>query len=139
MRLSIIAKLAALAIVLAGSTFSIGADAPCAPDLSGRWSGHWESCPTGHCGPLHAHFCRIDDCHYRVRFHGRFMKIIPFRYSVILNVTGESDGTVFLSGEKRLLGFGTFTYQAQATDCSFTATYCSRSDNGRFELTRDCR
>ncbi|OAI40361.1 hypothetical protein AYO40_04835 [Planctomycetaceae bacterium SCGC AG-212-D15] len=137
MRLATPASLIAIAILLLGSTLSSAADAPCCPpDLSGRWSGHWESCPTGHCGPLHARFCKIDDCHYRVNFHGRFFKVIPFRYSVTLNVTGTADGVVFLSGEKRLLGFGTFTYQAQATDCSFTATYCSRSDTGRFELTR---
>lgn len=61
--------------------------------------------------------------------------MIPFRYAVTLNVIGVDNGTLHLSGEKRLLGFGVFTYQAEATDCTFTATYCSRSDNGRFELT----
>jgi hypothetical protein len=135
MRLATLAQVALVTVVITG-TVALADDFPCAPDLCGKWSGHWESCPSGHHGPLHARFTRIDDCHYRVHFHGRFAKVIPFRYAVTLNVAGMENGKVLLAGENRLLFFGTFTYQAEATDCNFVATYCSRSDNGRFELTR---
>jgi hypothetical protein len=138
MRLSVVCTLAATGLILLASTgIADNAPVPCTPDLTGHWSGQWTSCATGHCGPLHASFCRTDDCHYHVVFHGRFAKIIPFRYTMTLNVTGSADGKVFLAGEKRLPGFGVFSFTAEATQCEFIASYCSRSDNGKFELHRD--
>jgi hypothetical protein len=115
-------------------------DAPAvAPDLSGNWSGHWESCTSGHSGPLYATFCKTDDTHYCVHFRGRFFKVIPFHYSVTLTVTGQAGDKVLLSGESylgRLLG--TFHYQAEADACDFTASYDSCRDHGRFVLHRCC-
>ncbi len=67
-------------------------------DLSGCWSGSWQSCSTGHAGVLRATFTRCDDTHYRVDFSGRFFKILPFRYSVTLQVVEETEETVKLSG-----------------------------------------
>ena len=128
----------AFALVLFGGTFLHGTTSPArAADLTGSWSGHWESCTTGHRGPLHATFCKIDDCHYRVRFHGRFFVVIPFRYAVTLTVTGQEGDKVLLAGDSRLGPLlGTFTYSAEATACEFVATYCSRGDHGRFVLSR---
>lgn len=107
-----------------------------AVDLSGCWSGTWQSCRTPHHGPLHAQFVRLDESHYEVFFRGRFFKIFPFKYSVVMSAT-ESDGVVHLSGSK-FLGrlFGTFSFAATATDCHFHANYDSCKDNGLFELTR---
>jgi hypothetical protein len=48
------------------------------PELTGRWSGYWVSEKNGHTGPLNGKFVRLDDETYRVRFHGRFAKVIPF-------------------------------------------------------------
>jgi hypothetical protein len=107
-----------------------------AADLSGDWSGCWESCKSGHNGPLHATFCKIDDKHYEVRFSGRFWRVFPFRYTVVLEVTGADKDKVLLSGTHHLRLFGTFHFQAEATDCRFTANYCSDRDRGTFQLTR---
>jgi hypothetical protein len=107
-----------------------------ATDLSGNWSGDWVSCSSGHKGPLRARFCRSDDPHYRVVFTGRFFRILPFRYTVTLHVISQEGDRVLLSGSQKLPFFGTFHYNAEATGQQFTATYCSRSDNGRFTLRR---
>jgi hypothetical protein len=107
-----------------------------AADLSGCWSGRWQSCVTPHNGPLNAQFVRLDESHYEVFFNGRFFKLLPFRYSVVMAAV-EQDGVVTLTGSQ-FLGrmFGTFTFQATASDCQFNATYSSCKDHGLFHLTR---
>src|SRR5262245_15042767 len=50
------------------------------PDLTGRWSGRWESDKNGHSGPLHARFRQLDCETYRVAFRGRFWGVFPFYY-----------------------------------------------------------
>jgi hypothetical protein len=108
-----------------------------AVDLSGCWSGSWESCSTGHAGPLRAEFTRCGPTQYRVDFAGRFFKILPFRYSVTLDVVEDCGDHVTLAGSSYLGRlFGTFTYTAMADGCRFTAEYCSRKDTGTFRLTR---
>ena len=108
-------------------------------DLSGYWSGHWESCTTGHQGPLQARFCKIDDDSYCVRFSGRFFRVIPFHYSVTLNVTERQPDKVILEGDSRLGALmGTFHYRAEASATAFIADYRSRRDNGRFVLNPCC-
>ena len=115
----------------------IAASTASAADLSGTWSGRWESFDTGHNGPLNATFSRVSDDQYQVQFRGRFLKIVPFRYRVTLNIVEENDDRVTLAGESYLGRlFGTFTYQATADDESFTADYSSCKDQGRFTLCR---
>ncbi len=106
------------------------------PNLTGRWSGRWESQTSGHTGPLNARFKQTDPSHYRVVFSGRFFKVIPFRYAQSLEITGQEGDTVFLTGSSRLIGFGTFEYNASATSHSFQSTYRSRNDTGTFILGR---
>ncbi|GIW81130.1 MAG: hypothetical protein KatS3mg105_2937 [Gemmatales bacterium] len=105
-------------------------------DISGKWSGKWESRKSGHRGPLHATLRRVDDCHYRARFHGRFWKVFPFFYTAKLTIVSETPDCVVLAGESRLLFFGTFRYHAQVTACDFCATYESRRDHGEFVMRR---
>jgi hypothetical protein len=107
------------------------------PDLSGEWCGSWFSCVNGHNGPMNARFCRRCDGHYDVAFHGRFWKLVPFRYTATLAVTGHADGKVYLSGS-HYLGplLGTFSYNAWSDGCQFVAGYCSRNDNGQFVMSR---
>lgn len=109
-----------------------------AADLSGCWTGEWSSCTTGHHGPLQATFCQLDTGDYRVDFRGRFAKIVPFRYSVVLHVVAEhDDGRVELEGSTYLGRLvGTFWYSATATDCVFEATYRSCKDAGTFSLRK---
>jgi len=127
-------RLLSLVIALALSSSVAPASAI---DLSGSWSGVWGSCTTGHTGPLRADFTRCSTSQYRVDFAGRFFKILPFRYSVTLDVVEECDDRVVLAGSS-FLGrlFGTFTYQATADGCRFSAEYRSKRDAGMFRLIR---
>jgi hypothetical protein len=51
-------------------------------------------------------------------------------------VVGTDGETVYLSGSKRLPGFGSYEYSANATSRDFHATYQSRKDRGAFILRR---
>jgi hypothetical protein len=108
-----------------------------AVDLSGTWSGCWQSTTTGHSGVLRATFTPCGGDRYAVEFSGRFFKILPFRYSVTLRVVEDRGDAVTLAGSS-FLGrlFGTFTYRADATDCHFEARYSSKKDAGVFRLDR---
>ncbi len=108
-----------------------------AADLSGSWSGGWGSCKTPHKGPLHGTFCKISPTQYQVNFKGRFFKIFPFRYSVVLNVVSDNGHTVHLQGSSYLgRMFGTFYYRATVVGNTFNASYSSCKDNGWFKMTR---
>jgi hypothetical protein len=123
----------ALALLLAAPTASW------AIDLSGTWSGSWGSNQTRHKGVLHAEFVRIGQSQYEVFFRGRFFKILPFKYSVVMTAV-EQDGMVQLSGSQHLgRMFGTFTFAAAANDCQFNANYYSCKDDGYFAMTRCTR
>jgi hypothetical protein len=107
-----------------------------AVDLSGCWSGSWESCATGHKGPLWAEFVSCGVNQYEVHFRGRFFKVMPFQYSVTM-AADERDGVVYLSGSKYLGRMvGTFSFSAAATDTCFNANYSSCKDSGQFKLSR---
>lgn len=125
------------ATLLVGSlAFATGAEAT---DLSGCWAGSWNSCSTGHKGPLKASFCKISDSAYQVNFKGRFFKVFPFRYSVVLNVVYDDGQTLKLQGSSYLgRMFGTFYYNATVTDGCFNASYSSCKDNGWFRMTKCC-
>ena len=130
--MSIRQLLAACVVLLA-----LGASPAAAVDLSGCWSGTWQSCSTGHTGPLRATFAPCGDGRYAVEFSGRFFKVLPFRYSVTLRVVEDYGDRVTLAGTSWLGRlFGTFTYRADATDCSFEASYRSKKDSGVFRLHR---
>jgi hypothetical protein len=110
-----------------------------AEDLSGAWRGRWESCTTGHQGPLSGDFCKLDETHYRVRFRGRFWVVFPFRYTVTLTVVGRTEERVLLTGAHDLGPLlGTFHFTAEATATQFVAHYCARRDRGQFVLCRCC-
>jgi hypothetical protein len=133
--------LGALALLLLGCSLVAAMDEKTAavavgPDLTGEWSGTWQSCTSGHNGPLKATFCKTDDCHYQVKFRGRFWKVFPFRYTAVLDVTGQDKDKVHLGGSRKLPFFGEFSYTATATACEFHADYCTKKDNGTFTMTR---
>lgn len=108
-----------------------------ATDLSGCWSGTWQSHTTGHHGPLTACFVRTADHQYAVSFRGRFWGIVPFRYRVVMTATEQPDGTVQLTGSQYLGRlFGTFTFTATASGQQFQAQYASCKDHGVFCLRR---
>jgi hypothetical protein len=127
----------AIILIAAGLLATFSTRASFAADLGGTWSGHWQSCSTGHKGPLDATFCAINDSQYRVHFSGRFFKFLPFRYSVTLRVVGDDGQNAALAGSSYLGRlFGTFYYQATATQTRFVANYSSCKDRGQFVLCR---
>ena len=134
-------RLMAIVFALSACATLTGADNPAiGPELTGCWSGRWTNCNNPHSGPLHATFCKCGDDAYRVNFHGRFFKLIPFRYSVVLNVTKREGDRVYLAGESQLGRlFGTFTYTAEATEDCFLCHYSSCKYQGTFDLKRCCR
>jgi hypothetical protein len=124
-------------LTVAGACTKADGPTATAPDLTGSWSGTWESCKNGHHGPLHAQFCKTCDGEYEVVFHGRFFKVIPFRYATTLHVTGYESDRVFLTASKRLGPvLGRFEMNAKATATEFTAHWCSGNDHGLFTLKR---
>lgn len=130
-------RMSAIVLTALTLTLSLASERLLAADLSGCWAGSWQSCTTGHAGPLRAEFTRCDDDRYRVKFSGRFFKIIPFTYTVTLDVISEDAEGVVLAGSSYLgRMFGTFTYRATADECRFTANYSSKKDSGMFRLTR---
>lgn len=127
-----------IAATLLAASF-VFASAAHATDLTGYWEGNWGSCTTPHKGPLKATFCKISDSAYQVNFKGRFFKILPFRYSVVLNVVSDDGQTVRLQGSSYLgRMFGTFYYNATVTNGCFNSTYTSCKDNGYFRLSKCC-
>ncbi|HYV35866.1 MAG TPA: hypothetical protein VE988_09200 [Gemmataceae bacterium] len=135
MRRPLFASLFALVCLLAVGASTAKADPPA--DLSGRWHGTWVSCKDGHSGCLNASFCKKCDNCYQVRFTGTFFAVLPFCFTVDMQVTGQTaDGKLILSGSHNLPLFGTYTFNAIAGNCDFTATYTSCDDNGRFTLCR---
>jgi hypothetical protein len=125
--------------LLVGLFFFLPLSTAQATDLTGNWSGHWDDTKSGHCGPLSATFCPCDADHYRVTFTGKFFKVIPFKYTVTLAVTGRDGDKVFLTGEQNLGPlFGSFSYTAEATATDFTAHFCARRYQGDFILKRCC-
>jgi hypothetical protein len=108
-----------------------------AVDLTGSWTGSWESTSTGHAGPLRATFRPCGEDRWAVDFSGRFFKLFPFRYSVNLRVVEDAGDRVTLAGTSWLGRlFGTFCYRADATACRFEARYTSKKDSGVFRLER---
>jgi hypothetical protein len=119
--------------------FCVAATPVAAADLTGNWSGHWSDTKSGHTGPLRAVFRPCDEDHYRVTFSGRFFKVFPFRYTVILSVADREADRIFLTGEQNLGPlFGTFTYTSEADADRFAAHFCSRRYQGDFFLRRCC-
>ncbi|HEX4610112.1 MAG TPA: hypothetical protein VH092_18105 [Urbifossiella sp.] len=115
------------------------ATTPAAPDLSGEWTGHWESAKNGHHGPLRATFTRVGPNCYQVKFAGRFAAVVPFRYSTPMTVVGSGDGVVLLSANKTLGPLlGSFSMSATATATTFDADFTAKNDRGKFILARNC-
>ena len=111
-----------------------------ASDLSGSWKGYWQNSNNRHTGPIRATFVKLDESRYRVHFTGRFFKVLPFHYTVVLNVVESTGDSVRLEGSQYVgRRFGTFRYTADATDCDFAARYTSCKFQGKFVMTRCTR
>jgi hypothetical protein len=110
---------------------------PVVPDLTGRWTGCWVSDKNGHHGPIRAHITQVSGSCYRIRFTGRFWKVVPFVYSLTLRVVETQPGAVVLAGGMNLGPLlGHIHCEARVTACQFDARFSAKNDLGRFVLTR---
>lgn len=108
-----------------------------AVDISGCWDGCWSSDYNGHHGPLKATIVRLDAQSYAVQFRGRFFKVIPFVYAVVLDVVAEDDASITLAGSHSLgRKFGTFSYTATVTAEDFNARFNAGKDHGCFSMKK---
>ena len=116
-----------------------------ADPLAGRWEGRWVSERNGHAGKLRAIVKPIDATAYRVDYDAMYMGVLRFGYGMKLTAArepgrdGNGDGErVAFEGQENLgpLAGGVYRYKGVADGRTFTATYESRHDHGRFEMTR---
>lgn len=121
------------ALITVAMTGSATAQTP----SGGGWRGEWVSESTGHRGPLAANVKPLPHGDVRVRYWGRFLKVVPFYYAVTMHRTGTGEsGEMLLTNTSKLMFFGTFTADAVLTENSFESRYTSKKDNGRFSLRR---
>ena len=106
-------------------------------NLSGTWSGTWNSEISGHEGPLKAKFAVSDKDVVSARFTGRFFKIVPFKFNVKLNVISQKDGVTKLSGKHDLgRALGTYHYDVTYKGNEFVAKYHTDKDKGVFQVNK---
>lgn len=105
--------------------------------LSGKWRGTWTSQTNGHHGPLKAKFRPQSDGSVRAVFTGRFAVVMPFRYTMKLQPSVAHDGSVCLSGSKKLGPIlGSYDFSARANAGTLNASYSAGRDQGNFSLRR---
>lgn len=106
-------------------------------NLTGNWSGNWSSEISNHKGPLKAKFKVLGEDKVEAKFTGRFFKLIPFKFTVTLDVVSQKDGTTKLQG-KHDLGrtLGVYHYDVNYEGDSFIAKYHTDKDKGVFEVSK---
>lgn len=106
-------------------------------DISGPWEGRWVSEKNGHTGRLRCVMTESSTHSYQAHFHAVYWKILRVAYDVPFAVQREGDEFAF-AGQSDLgkLGGGVYEYKGSATPEQFKATYKSKYDHGRFEMSR---
>lgn len=121
-----------------GSVARAGAKAD---PFTGAWDGQWTSekhrLPSGPAGGrLRCIFTRVDDAHYRARFHANWL-CFATGYEVTFE-TQRQGGVLAFRGDHDLgmIFGGIYRYQGRVTPGHFSAAFASRFDHGRFEMNR---
>lgn len=105
--------------------------------LSGQWVGTWKSEHSNHSGQLRAIITPVDDATYRANFDATYLGILRFGYS--MNLAAQEEGDVIrFQGEENLgwIAGGLYRYDGTTDGQTFDCTYQSKSDHGRFQMTR---
>ena len=106
-------------------------------ELKGNWSGTWRSDISEHEGPLKAKFEVKSDEQVEARFSGRFFKVIPFKFIVILDVVSSGNGVIKLKGKQDLgRTLGTYHYDVTFKENEFVAKYHTDKDKGVFQVSK---
>ncbi len=148
-----ILHLVAMASLLTVSSCSIGfnrdwnlaANTPATQnpqDLSGAWTGAWNSEGTSHQGKLRAIATKtradgkVD--HYTFRYHATWASVLSGQYKTEHIATPTRLGYHTLSGQHDMGAVfgGIYQYGGQASPTDFQATYRSKVDHGSFNLKR---
>ena len=60
--------------------------------IEGKWTGTWNCETTGHSGKLHCQLIHVQDNHYRAKYSGTYMTLLPFWYSVdmVINCSSQA-------------------------------------------------
>ena len=119
--------------------------APASDPLAGRWEGKWVSDASGHAGKLRAIVTPLPNADaaggaptYRVDYDAMFLAVLRFGYGMTLTAAPQPGGATRFEGRDDLgpLAGGVYRYTGSADGRTFTATYTSPADHGRFEMTR---
>ena len=110
--------------------------------FSGAWDGQWTSekhrLPSGEAagGHLRCIFTRIDDAHYRAKFHANWL-VFATGYETTFR-TARRGGVLDFRGEQDLGAIfgGMYRYEGHVTPGQFHARFASGYDHGRFEMAR---
>lgn len=130
------------------------ADASRADPLAGRWVGTWHSERNNHRGKLRAILtparpgaavaaadaADAAPAAYRADFDATYLGLLRFGYSMTLAARREGD-VIHFHGEENLgrLAGGVYRYEGTADGRTFDCTYRSKSDHGKFQMTRPAR
>ncbi len=112
-----------------------------ADSFGGAWDGQWTSekhrLPSGPAGGrLRCLFTRVDDAHYRARFHANWL-CFATGYEVTFETQRRGDALAFRGAQDLGAIFGgVYRYEGKVTPGRFQASFASRYDYGRFEMRR---
>ncbi|MGB8169575.1 MAG: hypothetical protein WCF18_18890 [Chthoniobacteraceae bacterium] len=115
-----------------------------ADPFGGAWDGGWTSekhrLPSGPAGGrLRCIFTHLDDAHYRARFHADWL-CFATGYEVTFETRRRGDVLIFRGDQDLGAIFGgIYRYDGRVTPTHFSASFASRYDYGRFEMTRPTR
>jgi hypothetical protein len=110
--------------------------------LSGAWDGKWTSekhrMPSGEAagGRLRCIFAQQDERHYRAKFCANWLTFAT-SYEATFD-TQRKGGVLAFQGERDLGAIfgGVYRYDGRVTPAHFGASFVSRYDHGRFEMSR---
>ena len=130
-------KLSAVTMTIVAFFMAAQVNAGDLSNLTGTWTGTWNSEISGHEGPLKAKFTISDANVVSARFTGRFFKIVPFKFLVKLDVTSQKDGVTKLSGKQDLgRALGVYHYDVTYQANEFVAKYHTDKDKGVFQVKK---
>ena len=108
--------------------------------VDGPWQGEWRSDKNNHHGELRCVLTQTSPTSFRAHYRAKFFKIFRYTYAATLNGR-ETNGVVALQGSADLgkLAGGVYTYEGMVTTNSFTSSYKSRHDHGKYVMSRPAR
>ena len=113
------------------------AKSPVAQQIEGHWTGTWHCETTGHSGKLRCRLTYVDDNQYQAKYTGTYMAILPFWYTVDMEVDCQAQACQIQAiADLGWLGGGHYVYDGTIIGDRFKTNYTSKHHNGTFELQR---